>query len=240
MEDKKPMDTQMPEEGAQQQDSITLMLQNLAKKWPQFTGIMVAVMLVALVIGYVRDMQQEAELSAWSAAAEARSNPDAEQLGKRLEDVVAKHPGTKAAFHCKLEIMQIHFDEGRTAEAMTVAKAILKEYRSNPYAQQVRADYARLLETEGKWVEALRQYEMVLAQKNSYVKGEALLGKARCLQQDNRPEEARAIYKDLVRQRREMSARIVKAAELGLMTMSKPGRAIVKAAEPKKADALKK
>jgi len=181
-------------------DALTQAFYNVFSQWQKIVIALTVVLVVCVIYSYAKSSQEEAEVRAWTAAAEARNHPNKEELADRLEAVVKKHGGTDAAFFIRAELMQAHFDFNKPIAARKVAKQLLSDSPAHSFSKQVRADYARLLEVDDQWTDALAQYELIVKSGESYLLPEATLGKARCLQQNGKADQAKLIYQDILRQ----------------------------------------
>ncbi|MHC4883592.1 MAG: tetratricopeptide repeat protein [Planctomycetota bacterium] len=215
-------------------DALTRWFEGVLKQWQTIVGLLVVALVVGVLYGYVQETQEEAELAAWKAAAAARNHSNREELAERLEKVIKDHSGVDALFFIETELMQAYFDSNKPVKARKVAERVLKRSPGHPFALQVRADMARLLEHEGQWQEAIVEYDKVLTARREYLVPEATLGKARCLEQDRKLDEAKSLYREILQQQ-EWPLRIQKAARLSLMALAAGTVSVEKKDEAKEA-----
>jgi tetratricopeptide (TPR) repeat protein len=222
------------EEESQPPDPFTRAIENIFAQWRKIVAVCVCLVILAAVYAYAVSRQQQAENATWAAIAQARrDNTEAKALSAALEQVVETHQGTAAVAYARMSLVRLCFDSEDTVKALAAAEDFLKHHAQHPFAPQVRADYARLLEWRAKWGPAREEYERVLASGKKYLAPEAQLGMARCLERENRPADAREAYLKIRSQaEREMwPYRVRMAANLRLMALAPKDEGMAQSAD---------
>jgi tetratricopeptide (TPR) repeat protein len=201
--------------------------QNLAwvtEHWQLLAGLAAVLLIGGGIYGFAVRAQREAERAAWQAIAEAEvRHADAPaELAEAYETVASRHTGARATFYAEMRAVSGYFQADQLAEAAESAEAFLKRYPENTFSPQIRTDLAKILEARGRWTAAREEYEAVIDTGVDYLQPEAQLGRARCLEQENKSLEARAAYLT-VRDRaleRMWPRRIRNAVDLRLLAMA--------------------
>ncbi|MHC4872470.1 MAG: tetratricopeptide repeat protein [Planctomycetota bacterium] len=175
-----------------EKDIVTKKIEEIASKWREIAYTAVAILVVVSIYGIIVSQQEKAEKEAWKVTAQAlQSDKSKDELGKVIKD----YQGTEAVTYATLQLIKKHFDDNESTKARLLAKDFLNKHPDDYFAPQIRIEYGRLLEWEGKWEAAMQEYVKI---KTGYLLADSMLGKARCLEQLNRLEEAKAEYKRII------------------------------------------
>jgi|GEM_PF-5788249 len=130
-------------------------------------------------------------------AADKKNGDSLKELNAALGNLAKKFPHSRANAFADLFRAKLALRDGKTTEA---AK-LLDNYKEHlPESDEGLGLYplAVTYENEGKWNEALKEYNRILNQKDSALRKWALLGKARALKNLKRNKEAADAYQDFL------------------------------------------
>ena len=184
------------------EDRVRNRIDTVLAFWREGIAVASVVVIVCLAYAFIEHRTAQSEREAALSLATAYLIENADDRRAAIEKVAVQHPGTAAAAESRLTLMSILFqDAGKDKSKVDASRAICETFlRESPdhfFAAQVRCEYARLLEWDGKFAEALKQYETA---KNgpSYLRPEALLGIGRCQEALNNRDAARAAYNEVL------------------------------------------
>ncbi len=180
-----------------EKDIVTKSVEKVALAWKQIIFLAVVLIFGVAIYAIVKNQQHTAEKIAWKTTAQAMLSKDVQ---KELEKTIREFPNTEAATYATLQLIKINFDANEITKARVIAKDFLSKKPTNYFAPQIRVEYARLLEWEGKWEMAKDEYTKI---SNGYLLPESMMGKARCLEQLNKLEQAKVEYKKIISKRKQ-------------------------------------
>ena len=182
-------------------------------------GIGVAVILVLIFIN--RHQTQRAE-----AAQEALGDVYIALLEGRVadaiatsEEVMANYEGEAAALEALIAVANLHFEEGRIADARTHFQKYLDENApEGPLGYGAWSGLASCLESEGKFAEAAQQFASFGEVKPELPFAPVGLKEAgRCYELGQMSQQATDIYLKIVKQYSESSVARMARGQLGFM-----------------------
>ncbi len=198
-------------------------VERVRRHWRLVGGVLAVTLLVAAAYSWAAHQQRRAEARTWRAIAQAL---EADAPAVALDRVVERDDlqAARSLAYAELYRMRAHFDAGAVEQARAAAEAFLNRWPGHRLAPQVRSDYARLLEADGHWTRAREAYQDVLGSGVAYLQPEAMLGQARCLEQEDKPDEARAAYLSIQSRGREEQwpRRVLQSAQLRLLALRAP------------------
>jgi predicted negative regulator of RcsB-dependent stress response len=226
----------------EKKDFLTENIEKIISKWKEISFVLIAFIVVAGIYSSVLSSKEKKEKKAWKEVAKAALGTDAKgDLGKVVKD----YPKSNAANYARIQLIKRHFDDKEITKARLIATDFLKNDPDSIFAPQVRVEYAKLLEWEGKWSAARDEYEKVIKANNApYIMPEALVGKARCLEQENLRDKAKEAYEKAIetfekdRAVASVARELFMEAKLGIMRLSPAGK-IVDTTVKEKKDAVK-
>ncbi|MFH0910834.1 MAG: hypothetical protein V1918_04945 [Planctomycetota bacterium] len=226
-------------DAAAAQEAVSRSVDLVAAHWRTVAAVAAVSLLAVGAYAYANYRQEQAEDRAWAAMALAHqaANP-----ALALDKVVRENPAARAVAFAEMESLRAHFELGEIAQARQAAETFLKSFPRHPFAPQVRADYARLLEWDARWDEAKRAYEAVIDSGLIYLQPEAYLGRARCTEELGALDAARSEYLTIQARGREerWPPRIVSTADFRLLALARTEEAGKAPVLPTSAPALEK
>jgi TolA-binding protein len=161
-----------------------------------------ALLLIALVVWFVVTSGRRKEAFATTALEQARDAAAQSNFGVAVQGfnrVVSQFSGTPAAYEATLGIAQTHLVAGQNELAVTSLGDFLKTNPPPEYAATANQLLGTAYENLGKFAEALAAYRKSadLATMD-YVKAAALLDAGRAARLGKKPDEAKAIYREII------------------------------------------
>ncbi len=164
---------------------------------------LVAIMLGLVLYLIVTYLQERSDNKAWAAifAAQYTAQVEGKPEAALLDKVIADCSGARALFYAR---MLQYGDNAITGSpeslksAQASCEAFLKDYPSHAFAGQVRVDYGSILANQGKYDLARAQYAQVAKQGPDYMRGEASLFEALCLEKEGKLQEALDAYGKII------------------------------------------
>ncbi len=156
------------------------------------TGGLLAVIVVGVVIFL---WQQRVAQQAEEVAQRLATARDAASLEAILRD----DPSKEVAGQTRLRLADLHYREGRYAEAAQHYRAFLEKFPGHALAPSAQIGLAAVEEAQGNLPAARQQYErLAVASADNYTVGLAKLGAARCAEAMGQLKEARQMYEELM------------------------------------------
>lgn len=184
---------QIPEE---QQEKIVDKV--LAQKKQIGLGLAVVVigLLLYLIISY---LQERADRKAWTDIFTAQFTAQRENKPEAalLEKVITECKGAQALFYAQMiryGDLGASMDSTNLVAAGATCEEFLAQFPKHPLADQVRVDYGTILANLGKFAEASEQYAKVAQDGPEYLRGDAALFQAICLEKTGKEQEALTLY----------------------------------------------
>jgi TolA-binding protein len=157
----------------------------------RITIAVVAVLAVGFVVFY---RQHQANLQAEQAAESLVRATDVASL----ERVTSSFPGSQSAAEALSRLADLHYRNGRFADAASTYQRIEREFPGHPLAESAKLGVATVLEAQGNWDGAKAEYSQILnANPKSYVANAAKLGLARCSEVQGQKKEAMQYYEEV-------------------------------------------
>lgn len=181
-----------------------------------------AVALVAAVgIWFFITAGQRKELFATRALDNARATAESGDIAaavQQFEQVASSYAGTSAAHEANLGIIQARLVAGQAELAISTVETFLASNPPATYAAPANTLLGTALENTGRFAEAAASYRKASELATvDYLKAAWLLDAGRATRLAGKPDEARAIYEEIISKFGETSARSeaeVRLAEL--------------------------
>ena len=194
----------MPEQHNEVAHGVEVKLVDRVLAFKRQIGVALVALLVALVAYLIIDyMQQKADQKAWTSifAAQYSAQIENKPEAQLLETVITECSGARALFYARMlqygDLALIGSPESLKS-AQEACEAFLKDYPSHPFAGQVRVDYGSILANQGKTDLARAQYAQVAKNGPDYVRVEAALFEALCLEKEGKLQEALDAYGKII------------------------------------------
>lgn len=155
------------------------------------TGALVVAVVVMGAFNFIKINKQNKLNEASISLAEAK---DADALSA----VIANYPKSPAAPAALLTLGSMKLNEGAFQEATAAFEQFTTDYTSHPMLPVAEISLANSLEAQSNTDAALDEYKLLVEKyPEHYITAAATFGMARCLQQLDRPEEARIAFENL-------------------------------------------
>lgn len=153
------------------------------------TGVAVLIIVGIGLYFWQHQAQQAADAAAQRLAA-AQDVP-------ALEAVIRDYAGKEMSAQAMLRLADVHYREGRYADAAGQYQKFLEQFPKNAFAPSARLGLAAVEEAQGRLDVAGKLYvEIVAADPEGYTVVLAKLGAARCAEAQGRVKDARQLYEE--------------------------------------------
>lgn len=129
-------------------------------------------------------------------ARELETKKNFAEAAKAFEPVLAKFPGSRAAYEAELHIGDLWMDAGSHDQAAVHYEKAARAASDGFSEVLARYNLGIALESAGKYLEAVASYQKALdARGSEFLKPEILMAQARCYESLNQDAKAVEIYK---------------------------------------------
>ena len=185
------------------------------------TGFAIAIVAALIVLFFYRAQTQRSDEArtalgdVYIALYEGR----VEDAIATSQEVVENYAGKAEAGEALVALANLHYEEGRIAEARTYFQQYLDEYSTDgPLGYGAWTGLASCLESEGKFAEAGQQFAtFAKTHPQSPFASIALKEAGRCYELGKMPQQARDAYQKIVKEYRESSAARFARGQLNMM-----------------------
>ena len=184
-------------------------------------GFGIAIVAALIVLFFYREQTQHAEAArtalgdVYIALYEGR----VEDAIAASQDVIETYAGEAEAGEALMALANLHYEEGRIAEARTHFQQYLNEYPTDgPLGYGAWSGLASCLESEGKFAEAGQQFAtFAKSHPQSPFAPIALKEAGRCYELGNMPQQASDAYQKIVKEYNASSAARFARGQLSMM-----------------------
>ena len=192
----------------------------IAPAWERFIAVLqehartisiVAVILIIIVGGVLlnRNRRESRRIQAAETLREAVNDfyrarkadePDFRNAVALLSDVMEVNPGSPAAAQAALYLGHIYYSEGDYARSLgNYRKASTGLSSDSPFLEIALLDVAYTLEAQKKYARARAAYTRVIDLNGGVLKDRAIIGIARCLEQEGHLKSAVRTYRSVLK-----------------------------------------
>ncbi len=174
-------------------DAVSFTSFHLQKYRHLYIALAVLVTVILLGLGLLKFRVAGQSQEAASSLARARENLF------ELENIYRNFPHTKSAPLALLRSAEILYRQDKLTESREHFSLFLKEYPAHSLAPAARMGIGYCREADGKWEEALREYQDLERDfGHSYLVAEAIFNQGRCREKLARFQDAADAYREII------------------------------------------